>query len=74
MTHIEKLNLLDINNYISMREKHLSSNVCWENVKRLNTHLGKTFWGLCRFFNNEYDMKFEPCMETLLKVKTALNK
>jgi len=73
MTHIEKLNLFDINDYISMRENGQQSNVRWQNVKRLNTHLGSTFWNLCKLHKPNYDIRFEPCMETLRKVKNQLN-
>ena len=69
----KRINLLDIKDYISMREKDQTSNIKWENTKHLNTHLGKTFWQLCLEVDKEYNFLHEPSATQLDKVKGLIS-
>jgi len=67
MTTQEKLNLIDIKDYLSMRERGVASNVSWQNVKHLNLPNGRTFWQMFAQFE-DYDDRFEPCLKQLRTV------
>jgi hypothetical protein len=72
MTTQEKINLFDIKDYFSMREKKQASLVCWESVKHNNTHLGETLWQLFAKLD-DFETGYEPSLTQIQEVKKMLN-
>jgi len=72
MTKQEYMNLVSIKDYFNLRFGGICCLTTWENTKRLNTHLGFTFWQLCKKVDSGYDLQFAPCLRTLRKVRTML--
>jgi hypothetical protein len=77
MTKQEHINLVSFNDYVSLRKQRCASNVAWNSIKSLNTHLGLTVWQLFQDVADktgiEYDNKFEPTLTHIEIVSKKLN-
>jgi len=78
MTKNDRIALLSINDYLSLREKKCASNVAWHSIKSMNTHLGLTVWQVFQEVgiseNHKYDPDFEPSLTHVRLVAEKLNK
>ena len=66
-----RTNKLDIIDYFKMRENNQASNIKWQEVKRLNTHLGDTLWQLFAKLD-DYNVSFEPSKTHISKIRNIL--
>jgi len=69
----EKINRMEIKDYISMRKKKQASNVAWRNVRSLHVSNGNTFWQILGLINEDYDSQYEPSMVQLKKAEDFLS-
>ena len=67
-----RINMVDIKDYFSLRANKQASNVTWNKVKHLNTHLGCTVWQLFAKMV-DYDSKHEPCLTQIEYAKVMLH-
>ena len=77
MTTQERVTLISVNDYLSIRENKCASNIAWHAIKSLNTHLGMTVWQLFQETgidaNHKYDPDFEPSLVHVRLVAKKLN-
>jgi len=71
MTTQERINLIDVRDYFSMRNNNQASTLKWKAVRSLNMPNGGTFWQLFSQFNN-FDGEFEPSLTQLRQVMEKL--
>ena len=70
-----RVNLLDVQDYINLRQKHYSSNVKWQHTKHLIvTDDNCTLWNLCQRLNEDYNIEFEPSLSQLKNIEEFLFK
>lgn len=72
MTTQEKMNLLEVIDYFSMRKNKQASNVKWRQVRSLILPGGNTFWQLFSKFE-DYDTRYEPSMTQLNDVMEGID-
>ena len=72
MTTQERINIIDIKDYINMRERGLASNKAYHSIKNRNIPQHGTVIQFISKIDEGFDFNFEPTMETLNILKQTL--